>query len=322
MINANNVKKLINNHAKEGCDFLFGVNFELSEGFFIKNPLEQKEILWRVGTQSNFKPSYISSGGSRFAPSPISFDSYSNRFETVRDGLLHGNSFLTNFTIKTPLDTDYTLSEILYRCNSPYALLIPDRLVCFSPETFVRIEGNTISSNPMKGTISSDIPNAEQEILNDYKETAEHYTVVDLIRNDLSRVSTKVNVRRLRYLYHLETSKGGILQVSSEITGCLPDDFKDRLGDIIFELLPAGSVSGAPKPTTLNIIRNAEQEPRGFYCGVFGYFDGVNLDTAVMIRFIEQQNGQLYFRSGSGITVHSLPDYEYKEAIQKIYLPF
>ena len=86
-------------------------------------------------------------------------------------------------------------------------------------------------------------------------------------------------------------------------------------------MLPAGYVSGAPKPATLDIIREAESEPRGYYTGIFGYYDGKELDTAVMIRFIEQFDGRYYFRSGGGITAYSDCESEYKEVLSKIYLP-
>ena len=87
------------------------------------------------------------------------------------------------------------------------------------------------------------------------------------------------------------------------------------------KLLPAGSISGAPKKKTVEILKDIENEPRGFYTGVFGIFDGENLESAVMIRFIEQQGEKLYFRSGGGITSMSNPEEEYKEALQKIYVP-
>lgn len=94
------------------------------------------------------------------------------------------------------------------------------------------------------------------------------------------------------------------------------------MGDILFDMLPAGSVSGAPKSSTLRIIREAEGEPRGYYTGVFGYFDGQTLDSAVLIRFIEEEQGRMYFRSGGGITAYSDCRSEYEEVIEKVYLPF
>ncbi len=87
-------------------------------------------------------------------------------------------------------------------------------------------------------------------------------------------------------------------------------------------MLPAGSVCGAPKTSTVKIIKQAEVIPRGYYTGIFGYFDGHSLDSAVMIRFIEERNGRKYFRSGGGITVLSEPQAEYNEVMEKIYLPY
>ena len=213
--------------------------------------------------------------------------------------------------------------EIALAANSRYVLYIPDKFVCFSPEIFIKVnrEG-IISTYPMKGTIDATLPHAEKTILSDYKESAEHYTIVDLLRSDLSRICTQVHVSRLRYLDRLHTSSGDILQVSSEIKGTLPDDYRLRMGDLLRQLLPAGSISGAPKWKTLQIIRDAESEKRGYYCGIFGYFDGKELDSAVAIRFIEQQGDAYFFRSGSGITVNSNCEYEYNEVNQKIYLPF
>ena len=110
--------------------------------------------------------------------------------------------------------------------------------------------------------------------------------------------------------------------MSSEVVGRLAGDYKSRLGDIVFGMLPAGSISGAPKPSTLDIISRAEREPRGFYTGVFGYFDGERLDSAVMIRYIERRDGRYYFRSGGGITINSDCRSEYEEVLAKVYLPF
>ena len=130
----------------------------------------------------------------------------------------------------------------------PVQLWLKDRFVCFSPEIFVRMEEGRIKSFPMKGTIDATLPHAESILLDDAKEAAEHATIVDLIRNDLSMVSEHVTVASYRYIDRLQTNKGPILQTSSEICGMLPGDYTKRLGDILFSLLPAGSITGAPKP--------------------------------------------------------------------------
>jgi para-aminobenzoate synthetase component I len=162
---------------------------------------------------------------------------------------------------------------------------------------------------------------AKEKILADQKELAEHVTIVDLIRNDLSTVASSVQVTRFRYVEEVKTHQKDLLQVSSEIQGDLPPDYLSHLGDILVALLPAGSVSGAPKKKTLEIIRKAEGEERGYYTGVFGYFDGQNLDAGVLIRYIEKTEQGLYFRSGGGITTQSKVETEYQEAIDKIYAP-
>jgi para-aminobenzoate synthetase component 1 len=174
----------------------------------------------------------------------------------------------------------------------------------------------------MKGTIDAGIPNATEKILNDQKELAEHVTIVDLIRNDLSSVTKNVEVTRFRYIDELITNDKKLLQVSSEIMGDVPEHFHSKLGDILVNLLPAGSVSGAPKQKTLEIIRRAEVEKRGYYTGVLGIFDGQNFDSGVMIRFIEKTGGEYCYRSGGGITTQSVLEKEYQEVIAKVYVPF
>jgi para-aminobenzoate synthetase component 1 len=111
------------------------------------------------------------------------------------------------------------------------------------------------------------------------------------------------------------------LQVSSQISGDLDYDYFSGLGDIFEKLLPAGSISGAPKKKTVEIIRKAETYDRGYYTGICGYYDGKNLDSGVMIRFIEDINGEFYYKSGGGITVNSNIWDEYNEMIDKVYVP-
>lgn len=252
---------------------------------------------------------------------PPALEEYRIAFDVVKDNIWAGNSYLTNLTCKVPVETNLTLEAIFRYSDAKYKLWLKDTLVCFSPEIFVRIEEGKIKSFPMKGTIDASLPDARRLLMNDRKEAAEHATIVDLIRNDLSMVSEQVTVTRYRYCDCLETNKGPILQTSSEICGVLPEDYLSHIGDIVFRLLPAGSITGAPKPKTMEIIAEAENYERGFYTGVMGYFDGRNLDSAVMIRFIEQENGHLYFKAGGGITSKSALESEYNEVIQKIYVP-
>ncbi len=257
-----------------------------------------------------------------FSKMPKSFEEYLHAWEIVMKGLKFGNSYLVNLTMATPIEINISLKAVFQRSTAPYRLLAGDDFVVFSPECFVKIEKNTILSFPMKGTIDAGIPGAAEILMNDPKELAEHNTIVDLIRNDLSMVSSGVKVNRFRYLDHITTNQRNLLQASSEISGLLPSDWNSCLGDIIATLLPAGSISGAPKRKTVEIIHEAEQGPRGFYTGVCGIFDGSNLDSAVMIRFIGKENGKFVYRSGGGITINSVARKEYQELIDKVYVPF
>ena len=110
--------------------------------------------------------------------------------------------------------------------------------------------------------------------------------------------------------------------MSSEIVGELPESFNQNIGDIIFSMLPAGSISGAPKKKTIEVIKQAENYDRGYYTGICGIFDGENVDSGVMIRYVEQTNDGLIYKSGGGITAKSKLDEEYQELMDKIYIPF
>jgi para-aminobenzoate synthetase component 1 len=257
-----------------------------------------------------------------FSKIPRGFAEYLPAWETVMKGLKFGNSYLVNLTMATPIEINISLKAVFQRSTAPYRLLAGDDFVVFSPECFVRMEHDTISSFPMKGTIDAGLPEASEILMNDPKELAEHNTIVDLIRNDLSMVSSGVKVNRFRYLEHITTNQRNLLQASSEISGHLTPDWRSRLGDILATLLPAGSISGAPKRKTVEIIRAAEQDPRGFYTGVCGIFDGNKLDSAVMIRFIGKENSKFVYRSGGGITINSEARKEYQELIDKVYVPF
>jgi para-aminobenzoate synthetase component 1 len=257
-----------------------------------------------------------------FQKFPLSLEVYKTAFEKVKAEILSGNSFLLNLTFATEIKTDLTLANFFNMAKSRYKLLVDDEFVVFSPESFVQICNGNIYSYPMKGTISATEPDAKSKILSDFKETAEHNTIVDLIRNDLSQVASNVKVKRFRYIDRVETNAGGIFQVSSEIEGKLPENYCKKIGDIIFKLLPAGSVTGAPKTKTVEIINSVEPIKRGYYTGIFGYFANGLLDSAVMIRFVEHRENKIWFRSGGGITHISKLENEYNELIEKVYVPF
>lgn len=321
-MNSLSAKRLMNELGESKRAFYFVIDYKMQDCLVYPGSLPEGVKMSIKDSCTHIQQKKEKQTEGTFACSPVSFECYQLAYEKVRHQLMIGNSYLCNLTFQTPIETSYRLEEIFDSSEAPYKLLYKDKFVVFSPETFVRIQDGCIYSYPMKGTIDASLPNAEQQILNDEKEMAEHATITDLIRNDLSIVSKNVRVTRYRYLDLIRTNGKDLLQVSSEITGELPEDYHSHIGDILFALLPAGSICGAPKPKTLDIILASENYDRGFYTGIFGYFDGDKLESAVSIRFIENQQGELVYKSGGGITTMSDCKSEYQELIDKIYVPF
>ena len=311
----------MNSWGQAQVPFLFVIDFEMCEPRIYKiEDVGFNEILYSINGITNAQKKPVgNSNVIRAIESP--FSDYEQKFNKVREHLEYGDTFLTNLTISTEVMLDHSLREIFFNSDAKYKLLFDDQFLVFSPETFVKISDGKIFSFPMKGTIDASIPGAREKILEDKKELAEHVTIVDLIRNDLSQVASSVSVKRFRYVEEVRTRSKNLFQVSSEICGDLDGGYRASIGDILVKLLPAGSVTGAPKPRTVQIIRDVEGESRGFYTGVFGYFDGNNLDSGVMIRFIERRGSKYFYRSGGGITTQSVVESEYQEAINKVYVP-
>jgi len=249
---------------------------------------------------------------------PIPLSDYQHKFNQVMDTLHKGDSFLMNLTIPTSVQNTSDFQTYFDHAKSKYVVWLKNEFIAFSPETFIQIENGTISTFPMKGTIDASLPNAKELLLNDPKELAEHATIVDLLRNDLSRVASKVRVTNFRYYEEIPTQNGLIGQVSSAIEGELPLDYTARIGSILYDLLPAGSVSGAPKKKTAELIASIEGADRGYYTGIAGYFDGANLDSCVLIRYL---GADQVYHSGGGITFQSDMASEYQEMINKVYVP-
>ena len=381
----------INRLASQKEPFLFVINYQADEAFIRKlSDINPEECLFDFEGRGNLSHAWKETWKEETSETtwqiePPLYEDYERSFNIVKSNIMAGNSYLTNLTNRVPVSCNLSLEEIFHRAKGKYKLLLRRKrtqaedkahlkeeaqnkahlkeenieenftpFVCFSPETFVRIKGGRIYSYPMKGTLDASLPNAEKQLMEDQKEAAEHATIVDLIRNDLSRVAEDVRVDKYRYIDVLHTNKGNILQTSSEISGRLPEDYPHHLGEILDAQLPAGSITGAPKDKTMQIIQEAEGYDRGFYTGIMGIYDQGELNSAVMIRFIEEETSpvdfeadgeknfkasegkgdeasegkrdeasrKLYFKAGGGITSKSDCRKEYEEVIQKIYLPF
>jgi len=311
----------LNAWGQQKVPFLFLIDFELEKPMAWRvDHINNDELLYSLNGFSNSPIKKRLTGDIQIIKRPISLEDYENKFNIVHSHLLRGDSFLVNLTIKSEIELNYSLKELFYLSDAKYKCWFRNQFLFFSPEIFIQIKGQKIFSYPMKGTIDASVEDAQAIILGNKKELAEHITIVDLIRNDLSQVASNVNISRFRYIEEIVSHDKKLLQVSSEIVGDLPSDYHSKLGDILVSLLPAGSISGAPKKKTCKIIKDTEGEPRGYYTGVVGYFDGENLDSCVAIRFIEQQGKSTYYRSGGGVTAQSRVEEEYIEAIQKIYV--
>ena len=316
------IKEKLNKFGSLKEPFLFVISYDLSKFYIeklsslpssIKYELNQKEESSTTSKKSNLE---------KF---PISFDEYKKKFDILQEEIKKGNSYLLNLTAKTKIKIDLSLDEIFENTKSKFKLRFKNQdedFVCFSPERFVEIKENKIFTYPMKGTIDANIPNAKEKILNNLKEMSEHTMVVDLLRNDLGIIGTNVRVESFRYIDIINAGNKELLQVSSKISASLEDNWSENIGDIITSILPAGSITGTPKKKTIEILKSIEDYDRDFYTGIFGVFDGKNLDSSVMIRFIEEKNGEKFYKSGGGITCDSDVNLEYEELLDKIYLPF
>jgi para-aminobenzoate synthetase component 1 len=319
-LNKENGFEQINTLAKQRTPFLFITSFEQDKIF--AQPLDtlDDDIFYKLEDWRNY-PLKKRTKEFTFSKFPVDFSTYKKALNEVLEEIRSGNTYLLNLTFRTPVESSFTLKEIFTYAKAKFKLYFKDEFICFSPERFVEIKENAIATYPMKGTIDANLPDAKESILADEKEMAEHVMIVDLMRNDLGIIGSNVKVEQFRYLEKIKAGKKELLQVSSKITATLPTDWKDNLGTLLSQILPAGSISGTPKKSTLNIINHIENFDRGFYTGVFGVFDGESLRSGVMIRFIEKENNQFFYKSGGGITIDSDAKSEYEELIDKIYLP-
>lgn len=311
----------MNYYGKKCTPFLFIIDFLAQKPYIAPLSNLSKSVFYDFNGFTNHTKKPTSNKKLYFEKFPVNYSLYKQAFDCVYNHLFEGNSYLANLTFPTSININYSLYEIFCYSNALYKLLFDDQFVVFSPEAFILIKDSYIYTYPMKGTIDATIPNAKEILFKDEKEFAEHITVVDLLRNDLAKVSHSVCVEDFRYLSTVKTHNKTLLQTSSAIKGKLYPHYNEHLGWLFAALLPAGSVTGAPKKKTVEIIQQAERYSRGYYTGICGYFDGQNVVSAVMIRFIENCSNGLIFKSGGGITIYSNPEDEYNEMIEKVYVP-
>ncbi len=304
----------LNEYGKKRKPIFFAVDFEMKNWIF-----EDENVQFKLEDFQNFKDK-APNKKQNIQALHVGFEEYKEALREVKREIKKGNTYLLNLTFETKLEGDVDMESIFYNAKAPFKLHVKDRFVCFSPERFVQIKENKISTYPMKGTIEAHLPHAMERILANQKEMSEHTMVVDLLRNDLGMVGKNIKVEKFRYIDKINAGKKELLQVSSKITADLEETWHDRLGDIVASMLPAGSTTGTPKRKTVEIIKEVENYERGFFTGVFGYYDGKSFDSAVMIRFIEKQKDGYVYKSGGGITIESDALSEYEEMKDKVYV--
>ena len=205
---------------------------------------------------------------------------------------------------------------------SPYMVYMyidGEEIMCASPETLVKLRGDTLTTFPIAGSRprgkTREEDNAlEEELIKDEKELSEHNMLVDLGRNDIGKISKYNSVKVTEYQKILKFSK--IMHNCSEVEGKIRDDL-DAF-DAIGSLLPAGTLSGAPKIRACQIIEELEKTPRGVYGGAIGYVDfNGNLDACIAIRMAVKHGDKVYVQAGAGIVADSVPKSEYMETYNK-----
>jgi anthranilate synthase component 1 len=246
---------------------------------------------------------------------------HERRVEVAKEHIRRGDIFQVVLSQRAVRQTDVSplaVYRALRRINpSPYLFLLEldsMALVGSSPETHVKAEGSRASLNPIAGTTARGEGDAER-LLTSEKDRAEHVMLVDLGRNDLSRVCVAGTVKVERFLEPERFSH--VTHLVSEVAGELAEGVTPF--DLVRATFPAGTVSGAPKVRAMQIISDLEGYRRGTYAGIVGYnVPGVGLDTCIAIRTVRLQDGHAYLQAGGGIVADSTPRDEHQECLNKL----
>ena len=254
----------------------------------------------------------------------ISKESYINAVNQIKDYISEGVSYEVNYTypskVLTNLDGIDLYEALLEKQTTPYNTFLqtPDNtLLSFSPELFFKLENNKIITKPMKGTVPCLNDGKDQErrefLYNDIKNRAENIMIVDLLRNDLGRIA-KTGTVKVNKLFEIEKHPT-VFQMTSEISAELEENI--GLYEIFNAIFPCGSITGAPKVSTMKIIDELEPFSRNIYCGAIGYLSPDTIEFSVPIRILYGKNYQYTYHAGGAIVWDSDAEDEWQETLTK-----
>lgn len=258
--------------------------------------------------------------------SAINYQSYKKAIEQIKDEISCGNTYQVNYTydykVEADIDGFELYKSILPRQITPYNCYIKndyEEILSFSPELFFELEGNKIKTKPMKGTVKRGKTEIEDKeniefLQNDVKNRAENVMIVDLLRNDLGKIA-KTGTVKVDKLFEVETHKT-LHQMTSEVSAEL--DENTTLFEIFEAIFPCGSITGAPKINTMEIIDRLEIGKRDVYCGAIGLISPEKTVFSVPIRILQGVNGVYTCRVGGAIVWDSTPEDEWQETLTKI----
>jgi len=283
--------------------------------------LERLKNLIKFGEQAEIAPPNLKSE----FKSLFTKDEFCEMVNKAKHYIVEGDIFQVVLSNRFAADFEGSIFDtyrVLRTINpSPYMFYFSgsSEIAGASPETLVKLQDGKLFTFPLAGTRArgetqeEDIK-LERELLADEKELAEHNMLVDLGRNDLGKISKFGTVKVDEYLKILRFSH--VMHIGSTVSGEIRDD-KTGL-DAINAVLPAGTLSGAPKIRAMQIINELEQNKRGIYGGAIGYLDFTgNMDTCIAIRIAYKKGGKVFVRAGAGVVADSIADSEYQECINK-----
>ena len=251
----------------------------------------------------------------------VSKEEYCKLVEKTKEYIVDGDIFqaVISRQFSSPYEGSLINPYRVLRTTNPspymvYMKIDDDEIMSTSPETLVRLENGRLTTFPVagsrpRGLTEEEDQELEADLLSDEKELSEHNMLVDLGRNDLGRISRFDSVEVTKYMMIHKYSK--IMHICSQVEGDIKDDC-DALS-AIESVLPAGTLSGAPKIRACEIIEELESEERGVYGGALGYLDFTgNMDTCIAIRMAVKKDGRVYVQAGGGIVADSIPENEYR----------